>query len=164
MDNWFLVYCKPRQELRAQQNLANLGFNSYLPQLTKTRKRGGIEVEIKELLFPRYLFIQAQADANLAVVKNTRGVADFVRFGGVIAKIPTDLIEQVTRQQISFQKEHQQQEYLAGEVVEICDGPFMGMQAIFQTADGEKRSMILIQLLNTSAVMSLPKEQLCRIA
>jgi len=162
MDNWFLVYCKPRQELRAQQHLANLGFNSYLPQLTK--KRAGTEVATKELLFPRYLFIQAKADANLAVVKNTRGVTDFVRFGGVISKIPAELIEQVTRQQISLQKNHQQQDYLAGDTVEICDGPFRGMQAIFQTADGEKRSMILIQMLNTSAVMSVPKEQLSKIA
>jgi transcriptional antiterminator RfaH len=54
MDNWFLVYCKPKQELRAQQNLASLGFNSYLPQLTKFTKRAGTKVEIKELLFPRY--------------------------------------------------------------------------------------------------------------
>lgn len=161
MDNWFLVYCKPQQEIRAQQNLSILGFDSYLPHVTWVKKRAGKMVGCKELLFPRYLFLRAKSEDNLAVVKNTRGVTDFVRFGGLIAKVPMELIETVTLQQIQFQRQCQQDSrFHHGDIVEICEGPFAGMSAVFQLAEGEQRSLVLIQLLNAATPLTLNNTQL----
>ena len=161
MDNWYLVYCKPREEFRAQQHLANLGFVSYLPLLSKSKLKAGKAVIVKEPLFPRYLFLQATPEMNLAVVKNTRGVTDFVRFGGKIATIPAGLIAQLTEQQIMLQQlESNKQAYQPGEALQILQGPYQGLAAVYQMADGAGRSLVLIQLLNNTVPLSLQNDEL----
>ncbi|MDZ7901008.1 MAG: transcription termination/antitermination NusG family protein [Rheinheimera sp.] len=70
MDNWYLVYCRPKQELRAQQHLANIGFDSYVPTLLVKKQRARKLVDSKELLFPRYLFLNVDLDSDLSVVKS----------------------------------------------------------------------------------------------
>lgn len=161
MDNWYLVYCKPREEFRAQQHLANLGFVSYLPLLTKSKLKAGQTLTVQEPLFPRYLFLQATSEMNLAVVKNTRGVTDFVRFGGKIATIPAGLITQLTEQQIKLQQlERDKHTYQPGESIQILQGPYQGLAAVYQMADGAGRSLVLIQLLNNTVPLSLQNDEL----
>lgn len=161
MDNWYLVYCKPREEFRAQQHLANLGFVSYLPLLTKSKLKAGQSVAVQEPLFPRYLFLQATPEMNLTVVKNTRGVTDFVRFGGKIATIPASLIAQLTEQQIMLQQqESNKQQYQPGDPIQILQGPYQGLAAVYQMADGAGRSLVLIQLLNNTVPLSLQNDEL----
>lgn len=163
MDNWYLVYCKPREELRAQQHLANLGFVSYLPLLTKQKIKSGRAILQQEPLFPRYLFLQASTEANLAVVKHTRGVSDFVRFGGKIAAVPMQLIEQLTRLQIEVQREETSKTtFEPGDKLAIMQGPFHGLAGVYQMPDGAGRSLLLIQLLNTTAEVSLPNHVLAK--
>lgn len=165
MDNWYLVYCKPREEFRAQQHLANLGFISYLPLLTKQKVKAGQVSEQKEPLFPRYLFLQAFPDMNVAVVKNTRGVVDFVRFGGKIATVPAHLIAHLTAQQINLQQqETAKHQYEAGEALEILQGPYKGLNAVYQMADGAGRSQVLIQLLNNTVPLTLQNDEIAKLA
>tara|TARA_R110002050_G_scaffold280491_3_gene427435 strand:+ start:541 stop:702 length:162 start_codon:yes stop_codon:yes gene_type:complete len=38
MNSWYLLYGKPREELRAQQNLALQQIESYLPIIQQPRK------------------------------------------------------------------------------------------------------------------------------
>lgn len=161
MDNWYLVYCKPREEFRAQQHLSNLGFSTYLPVLHKTKFKNTQAVQSTELLFPRYLFLQAHTEANLAVVKNTRGVSDFVRFGGKIAQVPAALIQQLTAQQIELQNtESAKFAFEQGQPLQITHGPYAGLSAIFQMADGAGRCLVLIQLLNTAVSLSLQLDEI----
>jgi transcriptional antiterminator RfaH len=163
MDNWYLVYCKPREELRAQQHLANLGFVSYVPLLTKQKTRAGQAVASSEPLFPRYLFLQANSTDNLSVVKNTRGVSDFVRFGGKLAEVPSSLIEQLTCMQIQLQQqESEKTSYQAGEALTVLTGLFSGLSAVYQMADGAGRSLVLIQLLNNAVPLSLANTELAK--
>jgi transcriptional antiterminator RfaH len=63
MSEWYLVYCKARQEDVAAQGLKEQGYGVYLPKLpVKKRRRGGI-AEVEEPLFPRYTtFLADQAE------------------------------------------------------------------------------------------------------
>lgn len=156
MDNWYLVYCRPKQELRAQQHLANIGFDSYVPTLFVKKQRARKLVESKELLFPRYLFLNVDLDTDLSVVKNTRGVADFVRFGGKIAKVPADLIKQLTEQQIELQQSRTEQfGFIAGDKLNISEGPYAGLPALFDMADGDERSIVFINMLNQQVRLNI---------
>jgi transcriptional antiterminator RfaH len=156
MDNWYLVYCRPKQELRAQQHLANIGFDSYVPTLWVKKQRGQKMVETKELLFPRYLFLSVAGQCDLSIVKNTRGVTDFVRFGGKIAKVPADLIKQLTIQQLQVQKGHNAQyHFAAGDVLHINDGPYTGLPALFDMPDGDERSIVFVTMLNQPVKLNI---------
>ncbi len=156
MDNWYLVYCRPKQELRAQQHLANLGFSSYVPTVMVRKQKASHWITAKELLFPRYLFLNAAQTCDLSRVKNTRGVADFVRFGGKIAQIPTELIRQLTHQQINIeQHENAKHRLHVGDVVTISQGPYAGLDAVFSSTDGDERSVLLINLLHQQVPLTI---------
>lgn len=156
MDNWYLVYCRPKQELRAQQHLANMGFSSYVPTVMVKKQKASQWVTAKELLFPRYLFLNANHTGDLSRVKNTRGVTDFVRFGGKIAQIPAELIRHLTHQQINIEQQDNAKHHLqAGDVVTISQGPYAGLDALFSSPDGDERSVVLINLLHQQVPLTI---------
>ena len=146
---WYLLYCKPRQELRAQQHLANQGYTSFLPQITLQKLRGNSWRQVTEPLFPRYLFLHqpASEELNIGAIRATRGISDFVRFGTQLATVPAKLVQLLTQQQITLQQQPTANRLQKGDAVSILTGPFSGLQAVFDTADGDKRSIILISML-----------------
>ena len=99
--HWYLLYCKPKQELRAQQHLANQGFTSFVPQITLDKLRGGKWQQVTEPLFPRYLFLHISnaEQLNFRAIRATRGITDFVRFGSALATVPDQLVQQLTAEQ-----------------------------------------------------------------
>jgi len=161
-DLWYLLYCKPRQELRAQQHLANQGFNSFVPQITMQKLRTNRWCNVTALLFPRYLFLHLHAgqELNMRAIRATRGITDFVRFGQQLATVPQHLVAQLTAQQIRLQQDLPDAGIKPGDTVSILTGPFAGLQAVFNTADGDTRSIILLNLLGQWVSTSLENSQL----
>ncbi|MDP2715667.1 transcription/translation regulatory transformer protein RfaH [Rheinheimera sp.] len=148
-NQWYLLYCKPRQELRAQQQLANQGYNSFLPQISLQKLRGNKWQQVTEPLFPRYLFLYLPPgqELNISVIRSTRGISDFVRFGAQLARVPSELIQLLTEQQIALKQHPKDNRLKKGDEVSIINGPFSGLQALFDTAEGNKRSIVLISML-----------------
>lgn len=146
---WYLLYCKPRQELRAQQQLANQGYSSFLPQITQQKLRGNKWLQTTEPMFPRYLFLHLSAgqELNISAIRSTRGINDFVRFGAQLARVPAELIQLLTEQQIKLKQQPQDTALKKGDEVSIVNGPLSGLQAVFNSADGDTRSSILVSLL-----------------
>jgi len=84
---------------------------------------------------------------ELAPIRSTLGVNRLVSFGTEPAKVGTDLIEAL---RCHSKRQHQQPKRLfnQGDRVQIKDGPFAGLEAIYQMTDGERRAMVLIELLS----------------
>ncbi len=163
MDSWLVVYCKVREERRAQQNLANLGFETYVPVLERKVTKAGKSRTGIELMFPRYLFLRVTSTDKLASVRHTRGVNDFVRFGGRIASVADDLVLKIMHQQICMQQNvTQQQIFKRGEAVVVVGGPFAGLDAIYQAPNGDARSIILLSLLQQQSHLVVDSELLAR--
>ncbi|MFC1690228.1 transcription termination/antitermination NusG family protein, partial [Pseudomonadota bacterium] len=60
--SWFAVYTKPRQEHIALENLERQAFKCFLPMaINPYQRRSASKLRI-EPLFPRYLFLNANAD------------------------------------------------------------------------------------------------------
>jgi len=55
---WYVIHTKPKQELRAAQNLELQGYNIFLPTVPVQKLLKHIVHIIHEPLFARYLFIQ----------------------------------------------------------------------------------------------------------
>lgn len=161
---WYLVYCKPRQEQRAQQHLVNQGFTTFLPALTVTRLKAGKQLTVTEPMFPRYIFLQIDSDQlNISNIRSTRGVSDFVRFGQHLARVPAELIDSLSlQQQVQQQREYQNLPFKEGESLTVLNGPFSGIQAVYQLADGDKRSFVLLNLLGQWVKTSMENQQLAK--
>ena len=142
---WYAVHSRPKQEIRALENLQNQGFETWLPMITVEKLRRGRLAEVTEPMFSRYLFIRLDTEhTNWAPIRSTLGVSRLVSFGNRPAPIADDLI-QALRQMPDRAPERLPQ---AGQAVRMIDGPLKGLEAIYQQADGELRAMVLVDLMS----------------
>jgi transcriptional antiterminator RfaH len=156
--DWYVIHTKPRQELRAQQNLSNQGYEAYLPLMSRQKLRRGLIEIAKEPLFPRYLFIRLDAThtgKSWGPIRSTLGVSTLVSFGGVPAKAPDSFIEALKRQADAVSTVTKSI-YQAGDKILITSGPFAGIEGVFQMDDGESRAMLLIEMLSKSTQINVP--------
>ena len=153
MKEWYAVQTRPRQEATAELNLGRQGYHSYLPKILVRKRRRDKWTRVVEPLFPRYLFIRVDADQHsLAPVRSTLGVASLVRFGQVLQPLPDSIIAYLrqaedpdTQQQLADDWPHR-----SGDTVHILEGPFAGLNGVFELTTGESRAMLLIELLGRS--------------
>ncbi len=159
--HWYLVHTKPRQEALALENLARQGYECYLPTLVVEKLRRSTAVMVEEPLFPRYLFIHLGLDfksQSWAPIHSTTGVSRLVRFGTEPAKVDDALIE-VLREQEGHFKAQPQKLFTAGQKVVVTQGPFAGIEGVFQMATGEERVMVLIELMSKPVSLPLAPNQ-----
>jgi len=164
--HWYLIHTKPRQEKCALQNLQQQGYQCYLPTLLSEKLRQGILTIIDEPLFPRYLFIrlgQGNSAKSWVPIRSTKGVSRLVSFGTEPAKIDDDLVE-LLRVQEAAVKERPERLFQPGERVCLTDGAFAGIEGIYQMADGERRVMVLIELLSKLVTLYVTPVSLCKVS
>ena len=163
---WYVVHSKPKQEARALLNLSNQGYDCFLPIHKKQVVRRGVVATQAEPLFSRYLFIQLDTDISgksWAPIRSTLGVSKLVVFGTEPARVDSGLIQLLKQRELSA-SEGVIPLFKAGEQVLITQGPFAGLNATFQMADGEMRAMVLIDVLNKATRLKLPLTDLRRVA
>lgn len=156
MNNWYVIHTKIRQERIALENLERQGFECFLPLIwVEKLRRGALEVS-QEPLFPRYMFIRlgtALESQSWAPIRSTTGVVRLVTFGQTPVKIQDELIAelQVKTDSVEVQLRH----FAPGEQVVVTEGPFVGVEAIYQMADAEGRVMILLNILSKQVKMAV---------
>ena len=159
MSTWYAVICKPRREMLAEANLINQGYSVYLPRLATQRRRQSKWIESVEPLFPRYLFVATTEERQgLSPVRSTPGVSDLVRFGGQPATVPTTIMDMLReRHDPNTGACARREQFESGAAVAFSDGPFAGLEGIFDIAAGENRVFVLLELLG-----KLNKVKVCR--
>jgi len=163
--HWYLVHSKPRQERLALENLARQGYECYLPVLPTERIRRGLLTIADEALFPRYLFIRLGndlSDKGWGPIRYTTGVSRLVSFGSEPARIDDCLIAQLQSSE-SHHKEYPVRLFGAGDRVRFTDGPFNGIEGVFQIAEGEKRVMVLIEMMSKPLSVGVAPSMLRKI-
>jgi len=162
--HWYLVHTKPRQERCALQNLAQQGYECYLPFITVEKLRQGALAVVEEPLFPRYLFIRlddSTSGKGWGPIRSTRGVSRLVTFGTEPARLDARLVEQIRAREGSNKP---QPLFVPGERVQVIQGPFAGLEAIYQMTEGENRVMVLIELLSKPVRLGLGPAALRKLA
>jgi transcriptional antiterminator RfaH len=166
--NWLLLQVKPRQELRALENLERQNGECYCPQMQVEKLSRGKRINVKEPLFPSYLFINAQPEQNgltYTSIRSSRGVSKIVGFGVEPIKIPESLIKELKLlEQLDLTHVNAEGLPQVGDQVDILDGPFKWLQAIYSHTDGEQRSIVLISLLHQQTPASLANAQIVKRA
>ena len=166
--NWLLLQVKPKQEARALENLQCQGGECYCPKIVIEKLSKGRRAEVEEALFPGYLFINVQPEKSgltYTSIRSSRGVSKIVGFGAEPIKVPEALIEQIRhREQADSMGLMAKNLPQAGDSVNITDGPFRGLKAVFSHTDGLQRSIVLINLLNQKTPTSLANTQIKKLA
>ena len=152
---WHLIHTKPRQEALALTNLSRQGFECYMPMLRLQKIRQRKTAIVAEPMFPRYLFIRLDTSGtgqNWSPIRSTLGVNQLVRFGGQPAKVDGQLIDLIRSRE---QDRPPEPFFSKGDNVTVADGPFAGLEAIYQNTDAESRSMILLNILSKPVTMRI---------
>lgn len=153
MYNWFVIQSKPGQLLKAQFELEQQGFETYLPLLKTEQIKNGKRTEIESPLFPGYLFIYlSKEESNWRPIRSTRGVAKLISFGNEPATVPTAVVNAIRAQLRQTDSEHR---FSKDDKVSISEGPFKDLQAVFVDYDGEQRAFVLLELLGRWQKMSV---------
>jgi transcriptional antiterminator RfaH len=152
---WYLVHTKPRQEDFALANLQRQGYECYLPQMRIERIRRRNAEIATEPMFPRYLFIRLDSSdqgKSWSPIRSTLGVSQLVHFGARAAKVDDALVELLRQREQAMPLDAM---FHSGDSVIITDGPFAGIEAIYQTADAERRAFILLEILSKPVLMQI---------
>ena len=156
--SWFAIQTKPRQEATAEENLQRQEYHTYLPRIQLSKRRRGKWTHVVEPLFPRYLFVQIDPiRVSIAPIRSTRGVSGMVRFGNTLKAIPDSVIDYLKEKEDPETSLHHPEnpQFRKGDSVEILDGPFAGLEGIYQMSKGEERALILIEFLGRENTITI---------
>ncbi|HTN32395.1 MAG TPA: transcription/translation regulatory transformer protein RfaH [Marinobacter sp.] len=151
---WYALQHKPAQGDRALAHLQNQEIACFYPKISVERIKNGKVTRKLEALFPGYLFINLeQTDPAWAKLRSTRGVIRVVAFANKPAAIPDSVIQHVKS---SLSTVSEQGGIKSGQTVQLNEGPFEGINAIFQSYDGEERAIVLISFMQRQHRLKVP--------
>lgn len=161
---WFLLQTKSRDEWRALDNLHNQNITTYCPTIEVDKIVRGKRQRLTEVLFPGYIFVQLNEQSpSFTSIRSTRGVAKFVSFGNTPCVVPNALISMIQQQCDSNDTLTNHAAPQAGDVVEINEGAFKGMQAVFNQPDGERRSIVLVTVMSQQVPISVGNQHITKL-
>lgn len=147
MKSWYLLYCKPRHEVRAQQNLALQEVESYLPVITQQKMVRNKPQMVTAPLFPSYLFIYFDPlVTSVSKIHNTRGANRIVGCREDMTPIDERIISALKRRVEGYVPE-EVKPLGKGDKVKFVDGPFKDLEAIFDENNPDKRCHVLFNIM-----------------
>ena len=165
--NWLLLQVKPRQEMRAIENLERQNGECYCPKIWIEKLSRGKRIQVEEALFPGYIFINAQPEQNgltYASIRSSRGVSKIVGFGAEPIKVEEAIIVKIKLcEEAGSTAGSAKGLPQTGDNINILDGPFKSLKAVFSHTDGQQRSVVLISLLNQQVPASFANTQIKKI-
>lgn len=161
MKHWYLLYCKRGDLARAKIHLENQGVECYYPEVEIEKIVRGKRKKVVEPLFAAYMFVRFDYEVGptFTSVRSTRGVVEFVRQGSYPQKVQEDLIFELKQLDTHL-------EPITGSIPEkgqqvtITKGQFAGLTAIYSEPDGEKRSILLINLISQNVEVKIENKDI----
>lgn len=163
MKRWYLLYCKRGEQVRAKQHLENQGVECFYPTVEVEKILRSKRQKVEEPLFPCYVFARFDYEQgpSFTSIRSTRGVVDFVRFGAQPKEIEGDLILELKQlEQCKVEGVNSESMPQPGDQIRVKSGQFAGIDAIFQEQDGEKRSIMLVQMITKRVPVSIDNRDL----
>jgi len=163
---WYVLTSKSRQDAYAEEQLSNQGYTTYRPLAMRKKRHKGKLIKVTESLFPRYMFIELdRVRDNWAPVRSTYGVSGFVRFGDLPLMVPDSIISDLRNRENHFKERAIDLDcFQRGDRVTIADGPFQGLEAVFERYNGEERAILFMNILNKQAKVAVSPLDLYKTA
>ena len=147
---WYVLQTQPNKELRAQRNLDQQGFTTYLPRYLRPRTHARRTEMVARPLFPRYMFVALDlAHDRWRAVRSTFGVTQLIVAGEDPVAIADDVVEEIRAREDEngFVSLGLPAGLGVGSRVRLIDGIFAEAQGILERFADGRRVSILLQLL-----------------
>lgn len=160
---WYALRTKPRKEPEVEKRLSNFRLEVFLPWLQSRRRVGTRYRWMLTPLFPGYLFCRLDVFVSGKAARYAPGVVDFVKFGNRIGEVRIDVIQGLRERCPNGIAQIQPRTYKAGEPVMVREGPFSGLEAVFERElKKSERVAILLEILGRQTRLVLSSEMIGR--
>ena len=161
---WYAIQTKPNKEKEVEKRLTDLRLEVFLPWMRTRRRIGSRHQWILVPLFPSYLFSRLDIVESGKAARYSPGVKDFLKFGNHIAEVREEIITGLRERCPDGVADIQPVSVKPGEPVRIKEGPFSGLEAIFErTLKGSERVAVLLEILGRQTRIVLPSETIGKI-
>ena len=125
MKNWFVLYTKPKQELRVVDELSKIGIYSYCPTVKMIKQYSDRKKKIERPLIPSYIMVYIEESKR----KSVFSIPGIVRYLFWLGKPAI-----VHENEINIMKKHLEGVYssisisklICGQLYKITEGPLIG--------------------------------------
>jgi transcriptional antiterminator RfaH len=143
--HWYLVRTKPGKERWVRDQLAVALPEVFLPFLRARMPRWGKYGWSVVPLFPCYLFARCDLRGSYFNIRYSSGVSGLVSAGSEPLTVAPEIVESIRQRAVDGVVEIHERPFAPGEHVTVTEGPFCGIQAIFERyLSGEQRIAILL--------------------
>jgi len=164
-ERWFAVHALPFCELRAQVNLENQGFRTFMPKRHKTVRHARKLRTVESPFFPRYLFVVLDLDRDQwRSVNGTFGVSRLVMRGELPEPVPRGVVETLLASADPRGILHLADRLKVGSPVRMLAGPFAERLAMLEHLDDLGRVRVLVDMLGRKVSISTAAKDLFPLA
>ena len=125
MKNWFVLYTKPKQELKVVDELSRIGINSFCPTVKMIKQYSDRKKKIEKPLIPSYIMVYIEESKR----KSVFSIPGIVRYLFWLGKPAI-----VHENEINIMKKHLEGVYssisisklIIGQLYKISEGPLAG--------------------------------------
>lgn len=164
---WFAVRTNPRCEDRAQDALAEKGFETFAPKGVKEiiHNRSKKRIEREFALLTGYIFLAmplARSRRHWGLVRKCQGVKAPVGIGGEPIELPLQAIESLReaeaegRLRLRSWMQGPRHDFKEGERLRIGQGPFTGFYADVIDASSRKTLKLVMEVMGRAVEIDFP--------
>jgi len=164
-ERWFAVHTQPYGESRAQANLENQGFRTFMPKRHKTARHARKFRTVESPFFPRYLFVVLDVDRDRwRAVNSTFGVARLVMRRDLPEPVPRGIVEALHASTDEHGILRLADKLRIGSPVRVLAGPFGDQLATLEQLDELGRVRVLLEMLGRKVSISTAAKNLFPLA
>jgi transcriptional antiterminator RfaH len=159
---WYVAYTQPKREQLAAFNLAQQGFQAYLPQYKTFKKSPAVSLSTFEPMFPRYLFFRPDnVGQSISGARSTRGVSFILSFGFSPAVLKPEQLLAIQAYEAERNRADMAQisPFQPGLQVRLRHCGLRGLEGLVQSVSS-KRVAVLLNLLGRQKVVTISHHQL----
>jgi transcription antitermination factor NusG len=155
--NWRAFYTCSRAEKKCEHRLKEKKIDVFLPIQTVIRQWKDRKKAVQVPIFRNYIFARVDEHERIDVLR-TPGVVSCIAFGGILAEIKQEEIDQIKILQTSSQQYEsiQAPQKLVGAEIRINRGTLRGLKGEVLEIRGESRLLVRITSLKMAIKVEVP--------
>ncbi len=153
--DWYIAKSKSRKEHLVIDGLARWGVETFFPYIRRPGRQGTLEP-----LFSTYIFCRFDADdPRWQAIRWLPGLSYFLSEEDRPSPVPDALVEYLREKTRQWNGGAFERRFERGERVVIVNGPFSGLDAVFQAyVPSRQRCQVLLRTLGGVTPVELPEK------
>ena len=148
--NWFVIYTKPRQELKVLERLTHLGIEAYTPTKIEVRKWSDRKKKVTVCLLPSMVLVCLE-EKEVSKVFEVPGVSRYLFVHGERARVTNDEVLAMKHYIENTYQLLNKKDHLVGSKIKI---PSLNQEAEIISVKG-KRCIAQLELLGATVSFQL---------